>query len=230
LDSKEFKKQPKPFPFVCKLCQVDYLNKRDYNRHKRNKTPCLTIERCLELVAEADKARQQQAEIQQLKEIVFSLVVNVDETTNSNMRTDLLNFLSKDANRTTSNEQKTGQFLRYLFATQPDLIFELANLCKSVPIVDEKLKQRILAKIKTTPRKVTNNTKKLIFIAQNHLCNDCKMTCVFAEVDHIIPLYLGGTNDYENLQALCPNCHTIKTIRDDVQFTSILDELLRLVH
>ena len=32
-------------------------------------------------------------------------------------------------------------------------------------------------------------------------------------VDHIRPLSMGGTHDWDNLQALCDSCHTIKTRR-----------------
>ena len=31
------------------------------------------------------------------------------------------------------------------------------------------------------------------------------------EVDHIVPLHLGGTNDLGNLQALCRGCHISKS-------------------
>lgn len=34
------------------------------------------------------------------------------------------------------------------------------------------------------------------------------------ELDHIIPLHLGGSNDCENLQLLCTDCHKTKTIRE----------------
>ena len=34
------------------------------------------------------------------------------------------------------------------------------------------------------------------------------------EVDHVIPLYKGGTNDLTNLEALCRNCHGKKTFKD----------------
>ena len=31
------------------------------------------------------------------------------------------------------------------------------------------------------------------------------------EVDHVLPLERGGTNDLSNLQTLCPGCHIRKT-------------------
>ena len=31
------------------------------------------------------------------------------------------------------------------------------------------------------------------------------------EVDHIVELCDGGKGEYSNLQALCPNCHALKT-------------------
>ena len=43
----------------------------------------------------------------------------------------------------------------------------------------------------------------------------CNMCCTILppsfEVDHIIELHEGGEDAYENLQALCPNCHAKKT-------------------
>jgi 5-methylcytosine-specific restriction protein A len=35
-----------------------------------------------------------------------------------------------------------------------------------------------------------------------------------SEIDHVLALYLGGTDTFDNLQALCPNCHRQKT-RDE---------------
>jgi 5-methylcytosine-specific restriction endonuclease McrA len=31
------------------------------------------------------------------------------------------------------------------------------------------------------------------------------------DIDHVIPLSCGGTDDTDNLQALCPGCHRRKT-------------------
>lgn len=33
----------------------------------------------------------------------------------------------------------------------------------------------------------------------------------FLELDHIIPLHVGGGNELENLQLMCPPCHLRKT-------------------
>jgi 5-methylcytosine-specific restriction enzyme A len=34
------------------------------------------------------------------------------------------------------------------------------------------------------------------------------------QVDHIKPLHKGGTDDMDNLQPLCVECHKVKTLHD----------------
>lgn len=46
------------------------------------------------------------------------------------------------------------------------------------------------------------------------LCRQCSMEgryTIAVEIDHILPLYEGGSNKVENLQPLCYSCHTMKT-------------------
>ena len=46
------------------------------------------------------------------------------------------------------------------------------------------------------------------------LCQMCLARGVLemaVEVDHIVPLHQGGTDDASNLQALCHDCHATKT-------------------
>lgn len=50
---------------------------------------------------------------------------------------------------------------------------------------------------------------------QKWKCNVCKRILpVEAELDHVVPLFLNGSNDVNNLQLLCPNCHAKKTFAE----------------
>ena len=51
----------------------------------------------------------------------------------------------------------------------------------------------------------------------NPLCVACEAKGLIAratEVDHIQPLHKGGTDEPDNLQGLCRDCHADKTRRD----------------
>ena len=57
-------------------------------------------------------------------------------------------------------------------------------------------------------RSVSETKKKYVASSQNWKCKNCheKLEATF-EVDHVIELQDGGTNDIDNLVALCRNCH-----------------------
>ena len=64
-------------------------------------------------------------------------------------------------------------------------------------------------------RKLSESKKKIVAASQKWKCNSClNILNASYEIDHIIPLYQGGTNDLNNLQALCRNCHGEKTLYD----------------
>ena len=64
-------------------------------------------------------------------------------------------------------------------------------------------------------RRLSESVKKIVASNQRWTCNMChNILDASYEVDHIIPLYKGGSNDINNLQALCRNCHGMKTIND----------------
>lgn len=56
-------------------------------------------------------------------------------------------------------------------------------------------------------------------LKNNPLCADPDGVHTFpepaTEVDHIKPLRMGGTNQYDNLQSLCKSCHSRKTAREN---------------
>lgn len=52
---------------------------------------------------------------------------------------------------------------------------------------------------------------------ENPLCEECLamgQIVPWTELDHIVPLEKGGTNDYANLQGLCVAHHQEKTAQD----------------
>jgi predicted transcriptional regulator len=64
----------------------------------------------------------------------------------------------------------------------------------------------------------TEPKRRKIAIRQNWKCADqeCCKELEEYDIDHIIPLSLGGTEDDNNLQALCPGCHRRKTDRERI--------------
>lgn len=64
-------------------------------------------------------------------------------------------------------------------------------------------------------RLVSESTKKFVASKQGWKCGLCQKTLDETyEVDHITPLYKGGSNDPTNLMALDPICHRKKTNAD----------------
>ena len=64
-------------------------------------------------------------------------------------------------------------------------------------------------------RKVSNLTKKKVASCQQWKCKSCSsLLDECFEIDHIICIKDGGSNEESNLQALCPNCHRKKTNND----------------
>lgn len=72
----------------------------------------------------------------------------------------------------------------------------------------EKAKRR--AKKREVGGTYTQADVKRLFDAQSGLCAYCKTTLHRYEVDHVMPLALGGSNDAENIQLLCGPCNRKK--------------------
>jgi|TARA_B110001469_G_scaffold127348_1_gene147848 5-methylcytosine-specific restriction enzyme A len=98
----------------------------------------------------------------------------------------------------------------------------ITNLWYIIPIITMYLEKDSISKLLYSPNKkikrnITSTTKKVVASNQQWYCNMCKnMLDASYEVDHIIPLYKGGNNELYNLQALCRNCHGMKTINDNL--------------
>ena len=67
-----------------------------------------------------------------------------------------------------------------------------------------------------------------IYAMQKGKCAYCrvKLTSGLREVDHIVPIKLGGTNDRSNLQVLCRPCNRSKRARDPISYAQSKGMLL----
>lgn len=70
---------------------------------------------------------------------------------------------------------------------------------------------------RTSKRSVSETKKKFVAARQNWRCQKCKqqLTAWF-EVDHTKRLDQGGSNEVDNLVALCRNCHGEKTSMENI--------------
>lgn len=70
---------------------------------------------------------------------------------------------------------------------------------------------------KPTKRSVSEGKKKYVAAQQDWKCATCKkqLTATF-QVDHTVRLEHGGSNDVSNLKAMCVNCHSEKTLQENL--------------
>ncbi|MBW4623053.1 MAG: HNH endonuclease [Cyanosarcina radialis HA8281-LM2] len=72
-----------------------------------------------------------------------------------------------------------------------------------------------------TPRiPIPPEVRKYIFNRDRYQCQSCGQTQRETElnIDHIIPIATGGTNDISNLQTLCHTCNQQKKHHFDSRF------------
>lgn len=71
---------------------------------------------------------------------------------------------------------------------------------------------------------ISKKKKRLLKNKTNFFCVKCKIWYKkeLATLDHIIPVALGGTNDYDNLQFLCEPCHVQKTKKDTARYNKVM--------
>ena len=68
-----------------------------------------------------------------------------------------------------------------------------------------------------TKRSVSETKKKYVASCQNWKCGNCSQQLNHTfEIDHKLRLEYGGSNEVENLVALCRNCHGNKTAMENM--------------
>src|SRR5262249_43328694 len=88
-----------------------------------------------------------------------------------------------------------------------DSVMKLASLKPRVSKIGLGRAAALIPPRMTGRRLVSRNRD---FLATHPLCAACRMK-VATEVDHRVPLHLGGLDEESNLQGLCHDCHAEKT-------------------
>ena len=58
--------------------------------------------------------------------------------------------------------------------------------------------------------------RRRVLLRDHYTCRHCgRVSVVDMEVDHIVPLFLGGAESDENRQVLCCDCHAAKSAEEE---------------
>jgi 5-methylcytosine-specific restriction protein A len=57
--------------------------------------------------------------------------------------------------------------------------------------------------------------RERILLRDSYTCRVCGRVSVDLEVDHVVPLHLGGAESDENRQSLCHECHELKSAEEE---------------
>jgi 5-methylcytosine-specific restriction endonuclease McrA len=101
---------------------------------------------------------------------------------------------------------------------------ELIAACQSK--IDEYLKQRgelLWEHRRRSGELISDTVRYEVLKRAAHRCELCGISADLKglEVDHILPRNRGGTDDLENLQALCYSCNAMKRDRDNTDFRPV---------
>lgn len=81
-------------------------------------------------------------------------------------------------------------------------------------------KSRYVPKPKQSPR---YGWRKTALLKSDLTCSQCGFRAAHVgqlDVDHVVPKWRGGTNDPDNLQVICANCHRLKSIRENLEMVA----------
>lgn len=136
-------------------------------------------------------------------------------------------FLKKNPGQSQSMLSHANDIIRYMpisrssadmlspfldFANQKSL-FQEGGVARHGP-KEAQMEARIMAsgRNNATKRSVSETKKKFVAAQQSWKCGHCdRQLPAWYEVDHIVRLEHGGSNNVDNLVALCRDCHGKKT-------------------
>jgi 5-methylcytosine-specific restriction endonuclease McrA len=79
-------------------------------------------------------------------------------------------------------------------------------------------------------KKISKDMRQQVVDKQENSCGECKIALTpYFQIDHIIALQFGGTDDGSNLMALCCECHAKKSIAENKYRKQIQDAIQKIL-
>ena len=133
-------------------------------------------------------------------------------------------FIKKNPSESQSIVQQATNIIKHMPSGQSslDVLSPFIDFTNQTPFTGGGNQQHQVNRImesgkKGTKRCVSETKKKYVAAQQGWQCKDCQsQLSAWFEVDHKIPLYRGGSNHVDNLDALCRNCHGKRTAMDNL--------------
>jgi len=123
----------------------------------------------------------------------------------------------------TANQEQLTASLERNAALEQMLGNQLVEVKKELK--ETKKRKDRYAEVACTRRPLTEPERRKIAQGQGWWCADPDGGCLLPgdlqeyDIDHVTPMWKGGLDEPENLQALCPACHRRKTNRERVERT-----------
>jgi 5-methylcytosine-specific restriction endonuclease McrA len=108
---------------------------------------------------------------------------------------------------------------------------ELKNIKASFEIERATYITKMQEKPQIKRKKINKELRNQIINKQQNKCGECKTALSsYFELDHIIGLQFGGTDEESNLSALCRECHGIKSITENQCRKQIQDAIKTILN
>ena len=213
--------------FYCELCNIQFKSKRCLTAHKKSQRhkKYLANQNSLKYKCICGKSYEHR---QSLFNHRKTCSINDDVKRN---QINLDNVVTSYTHcKVSTNTGQTNIEHKIIHKMQKDHRKEVSELKEENRLLKEKVLE--LSKVRTNRRRgINKHVRDDVIRKQNTQCNTCTkpLTEYNTNIDHTIGVQFGGTNDVDNLQALCVECHSEKTIKERRNCKKIRDAIKQIL-
>lgn len=233
-------------PLRCIPCELNFKNKMCYKRHlkcKRHKTrtsatytPPVKVIKCVcgktfNIRQSLSSHRKTCEKYQQIKMggVICENVQPPTPTTENQLEAMQNQMIIYEKERIRQNT--TVEAMQQTIAAQKLSIEALQQMIAVQKQNMDTIQQKIdnlsqQGKSRDKRKHISKSMRQTIIEKQQNSCGECKRVLTsFFQIDHIIALQFGGTDDESNLMALCCECHAMKSITENRCRTQIQEAI-----